>query len=131
MNLILVDDDPDEAYLLRQALKKVEPDSSLEYFSDGRDFLSELNKRIGQRALVLLDLNMPNLDGFEVLKEVKSNQSTLNIPIVVYSNSNNPKDIELSYKTGANSYVRKPQGLTETIEFVSSLINYWQRINET
>lgn len=131
MNLILVDDDPDEAYLLRQALNKVEPDLSLQYFADSREFLTVLNETAVQPTLVLLDLNMPNQDGFEVLKEVKSRQNTSNIPIVIYSNSNNPKDIELSYKTGANSYVRKPQGLKETIEFVTTLINYWQRINKT
>lgn len=131
MNLILIDDDPDEAYILRQALKRIETDYELSYFSDSEAFLSGLGHLKNTDSLILLDLNMPKINGFEVLEKIKNSDELANIPVVMYSNSNSPQDIELSYKTGANSYVRKPQGLTETVEFVATLINYWKRINKT
>ncbi|TMO88486.1 response regulator [Pseudoalteromonas spongiae] len=131
LNLILIDDDPDEAYIMRQALKKVDDEKTLTHFDDGREFVASIDGFSNSNSLVLLDLNMPQCGGFDVLKLIKKNKNATNLPVVIYSNSNSPHDIELSYQYGANSYVRKPQGLNETIEFLSSLLNYWQRINKT
>lgn len=131
LNLILIDDDLDEAYIVRQALKQVDEQRVLTHFDNAHDFVTEMERLSKSNNLVLLDLNMPHLGGIEVLKKIKQNKFAANLPIVVYSNSNSPHDIELSYQYGANSYVRKPQGLGETIEFLRSLLNYWQKVNKT
>jgi CheY-like chemotaxis protein len=131
LNLILIDDDPDEAYILKQALKKVDQDKVLTHFDNGNQFVDSLAQYLGSNCLVLLDLNMPQSGGLEILKKIKANKQAANVPVVIYSNSNSPHDIELSYEQGANSYVRKPQGLNETVDFIRSLLNYWQRVNKT
>lgn len=131
LNLILIDDDPDEAYILKQALKKVDQDKVLTHFDNGNQFVDSLAQYLGSNCLVLLDLNMPQSGGLEILKKIKANKQAANVPVVIYSNSNSPHDIELSYEQGANSYVRKPQGLNETVDFLRSLLNYWQRVNKT
>lgn len=131
LNLILVDDDPDEAYIMRQALKQIDDENQLVHFENGPVFLSALKGYQSLANLILLDLNMPQQSGFDVLKEIKSHREYCNMPVVMYSNSNSPQDIETSYISGANSYVRKPQGLNETKDFLKSLIDYWQRINRT
>ncbi|WP_372765817.1 response regulator [Pseudoalteromonas sp.] len=131
LNLILIDDDPDEAYILRQALNRVDKDKTLLHFNNGNQFIESLNKFKGTQTLVLLDLNMPQCSGIEVLKKIKANKGAANLPVVIYSNSNSPHDIEISYQQGANSYVRKPQGLNETVDFLTALLNYWQGINKT
>ncbi|MDE3274068.1 response regulator [Pseudoalteromonas sp. SSM20] len=131
LNLILIDDDPDEAYILKQALKKVDQDKVLTHFDNGNQFVDSLAQYLGSNCLVLLDLNMPQSGGLEILKKIKANKQAANVPVVIYSNSNSPHDIELSYEQGANSYVRKPQGLNETVDFLSALLNYWQRVNKT
>lgn len=133
LNLILIDDDPDEAYILKQALKQVDKDKDKEFthFDDGNQFIASLNQYLGSKSLILLDLNMPQSAGFEVLKKIKMNKQAANLPVVIYSNSNSPHDIEMSYQKGANSYVRKPQGFNEMVDFLTALLDYWQRINKT
>lgn len=131
LNLILIDDDPDEAYILKQALKQVDEEKEFTYFDDGNQFIASLNRFLGSNSLILLDLNMPQCGGFEVLQKIKTNKQAANLPVVIYSNSNSPHDIELSYQNGANSYVRKPQGVAEMVDFLTALFNYWQRINKT
>ena len=131
LKLVLVDDDPDEAYLLRQALLQVESSNELIYFDNGKQFIDAKMSLRDSNCIVLLDLNMPQESGFDVLKTIRNDSSLSNTPIIMYSNSNNPQDIELSYKVGANSYVRKPQGLMETKDFLVALFNFWQRINRT
>ena len=131
LNVILVDDDPDEAYILNQALSQIDAELDLIYFDSGEQLLPSIKSVSEQKRLVLLDLNMPQYNGIELLKDIKKDRNLYNTPVIMYSNSSSPKDIQACYESGANSYVKKPHDLSDTKEFLSVLSKYWQRINKT
>lgn len=76
-------------------------------------------------GLIVLDLNLPGTDGREVLRRIKQNESLKRIPVVVFTTSNNPRDIEDCYQYGANSYIVKPINFAQLKQGVLTLINYW------
>ena len=80
--------------------------------------------------LVLLDLKLPQMSGFEVLRRLRENQRTKLVPIVVLTSSNEPTDIERSYTLGANSYIQKTIDLTEFISNIRLLVEYWLHTNQ-
>ncbi|MGH9353442.1 MAG: response regulator [Terriglobia bacterium] len=84
----------------------------------------------GLPRLVLLDLKLPKVDGFEVLRILKTDPRTSAIPVVVISASNDPDDLCRCYREGANSYVRKPMDLNKYEEVFMRVASYWLRINE-
>lgn len=96
---------------------------------DGLDYLRKEGKFSGDDhalpCLVLLDLNLPGLDGRDVLKELKSDPLTRRLPIIVMTTSRDPKDIDHCYEAGANSYIAKPVDLPGFLEAISRLRDYW------
>lgn len=80
-------------------------------------------------SLILLDLKLPKLDGLEVLKRIRSDERTRNIPVVILSSSNEIKDIKEAYTNGVNSYVVKPVEYEKYISTVSAISAYWSRVN--
>jgi CheY-like chemotaxis protein len=76
-------------------------------------------------GLILLDLNLPKTDGREVLRRIKQDDNLKKIPVVVFTTSNNPKDIEVCYQYGANSYIVKPIDFTQLKRNIGSLVEYW------
>ena len=100
---------------------------------DGDDALDFLN-RVGEYQenidlfypdLIVLDLNLPGTDGREILVTIKQSETLKKIPIVVFSTSSNPKDIEACYQSGANSYLYKPMNIGELKESVRMMLDYW------
>jgi CheY-like chemotaxis protein len=79
-------------------------------------------------AMILLDLNLPGTDGREVLDEIKQNEELKIIPIVIFTTSSNPKDIEICYRKGVNSYIIKPIDVNKLKITIQTLINYWFEI---
>jgi CheY-like chemotaxis protein len=73
----------------------------------------------------LLDLNLPGTDGRDVIREVKENKSLKTIPIIVFTTSSSPKDIESCYEFGANSYLMKPMGLKQLKKVITVFCQYW------
>ena len=80
-------------------------------------------------ALVLLDLKLPKVSGFEVLKEIKSNPITKALPVVVLSSSRQLSDVDTSYELGANGYVQKPVAFEELQEAIRCITKYWLDVN--
>jgi CheY-like chemotaxis protein len=76
-------------------------------------------------SLILLDLNLPKTDGREVLRRIKQDENLKTIPIVVFTTSNNPKDIEVCYQYGANSYIVKPIDFSQLKQDIKTLVEYW------
>ncbi len=76
-------------------------------------------------SLIVLDLNLPKTDGREVLRRIKLDDSLKKIPVVVFTTSNNPKDIEVCYQYGANSYIIKPINFTQLKRNIQLLVEYW------
>jgi two-component system, response regulator len=136
--ILLVEDNPDDVELTKRAFMKNHIQNELIEVNDGLAALQYLGctdnnsdmKNNLLPAVVLLDLKLPKIDGFEVLKAIRSNSRTRLLPVVILTSSNEEQDIINSYANGANSYVRKPVVFEEFIEAVSKLGMYWLLLNE-
>ncbi len=113
--VLLVEDDPGHALLVEKNLKRAGVADRIVCLRSGREALDYLDRQFAEgRApdeaaiLMLLDLNMPVLDGYEVLKAVKSRERTRTIPVVVLTTTDSPPEIERCYKLGCNAYITKP-----------------------
>ena len=137
-NILLVEDNADEAALALRALKKNNIENKVFVVRDGAealDFLFCANTYAGRDPrdmprLTLLDLNLPKLDGLEVLRRLRADERTHLLPIVILSSSNEEEQLVEAYKCGANSYVRKSIDFSEFIESISQLGAYWLVLNE-
>ncbi len=134
--ILMVDDDPDDFYLARQAFKRSGQERDFQLVSDGEELMDYLYRR-GEFArlentplpcLILLDLNMPRKDGWEVLKEMKQTRNFRQIPIVVFTTSGEKDDILNSYELGASSYITKPAEFDVLVEVMKRLGEYWLNI---
>ena len=136
--ILLVEDNPDDEALTLRALIKNNISNEVVVARDGvaaLDFLFGTGTHAGRDpsllpALILLDLKLPKLDGFEVLKRLRANPATALLPVVILTSSKEQQDIVDSYGLGANSYVRKPVDFQQFLEGVRQLGLYWLVINE-
>ncbi|MCP9749655.1 response regulator [Ferruginibacter sp. HRS2-29] len=138
IELLLVEDSRNDAELTIRALQKNKIVNNILHLRDGAaalDFLfgtgefSERNIRQIPRV-VLLDLKMPKVDGLEVLRQIKSNALTKNIPVVVLTSSKEDPDIKMAYELGANSYIVKPVDFEGFSKAVGELGLYWMILNQ-
>ena len=133
MKILLVEDDLGDVELTRQALSESQLALDLRVVSNGEEALAFLRQE-GEYSsaerpdLVILDLNLPGLDGQEVLAEIRSDQHLNLIPVVIFSTSSDPEDINNSYKLGANCYLQKPADLEEAPVIVQCLENFWLNV---
>ncbi|MEO6600879.1 MAG: response regulator [Polyangiaceae bacterium] len=131
--ILLADDDPDDVQMTRRALQKNRLGDDLYTVGDGEELLDFLNHRgkfappasSPTPALVLLDLNMPKMDGREALAGIRSDPKLCRIPVVVMTTSTAEKDIDRAYDLGANSFISKPIALAELVEVTRVLAQYW------
>ena len=134
--ILMADDDEDDVLLTVKALKESKLLNRLISVHDGEELMDYL-KRHGEfknpessprPGLILLDLNMPKKDGREALREIKSDETLRDIPIVVFTTSKAEEDIYRSYKLGVNSFITKPVKFEELVSVIASLGNYWFKI---
>ena len=136
--ILLADDDPEDRMLLRDVLMEGKLTDELRVVEDGECLLEYLQQRgkfvdpdsAPRPDLILLDLNMPKKDGYEVLKEIKTDPLLCDIPVVVLTQSSEERDIIQSYKMGANSYITKPITLDCLINTLKTLWQIWSPIGE-
>ena len=129
-NILLVEDNPGDARLAREALNENNINHFLYHVEDGLQALDFLHKKGVHHSsprpdLILLDLNLPKINGHQVLAEIKSDESLRKIPVVILSISQSEKDIERSYELNANCYVTKPLDINEFIEVFGRIQNFW------
>ena len=137
-SILLVEDNPDDEALTIRALKKNHLQNKLVVARDGAEAIEYLfaegkyeGRDINQLpALVLLDLQLPKIDGFGVLKRLRANEHTKFLPVVILTSSAEQEDILSGYGLGANSYVRKPVDFDEFITTVGQLGPYWLITNQ-
>ncbi|MCD9007199.1 response regulator [Luteimonas sp. XNQY3] len=135
--ILLIEDNPDDAELTRIAFAEAAIDSQLVVVGDGAealDYLFAQGKYAARDAtdlpsIVLLDLNLPKLDGREVLQALRANPATRGLPVVVLTTSTEPFDVEASYALGVNSYIRKPVDFKKFVEVVKQIGLYWLVLN--
>jgi CheY-like chemotaxis protein len=131
MEILLVEDNPADVRLVREALAEGEVQAVLHWVNSGEDALHYLRHADSHAAahatpdLVLLDLNLPGLNGQEVLMAIKSDPALLRIPVVVLTSSANPADVQAAYGEHANAYLVKPQDYDAFLALVGSIRNYW------
>lgn len=128
--MLLVEDNPLDQKLMLRALKRAGISARIVVLADGLeavDFL--LDPDNGLPAVVLLDINLPRLDGLEVVRRVRAEERTRLVPIVMLTTSDEASDLERSYAFGANSFVRKPVDSEEFDEVIRQLSAYWLELN--
>jgi len=121
MLVLLVDDDADDREFFRIALEEVDPSIKLKNAASGLEalrFVQELNESLG---MIFLDLNMPHMDGREFLLQIKANKQANNIPVVIVTTSNHPRDIEETKVLGASDFITKPSTIDEFVEALSHI----------
>jgi two-component system, response regulator len=138
-SILLVEDNSDDVTLTKLALTKSHIFNKVVVAKDGVEALDYLSCA-GDRAkeylntmpnIVLLDINLPKIDGLEVLKRIRADNSTKLLPVVILTSSKEDKDLIKAYALGANSYIRKPVNFTKFVEAIQQLSLYWLVLNET
>jgi CheY-like chemotaxis protein len=130
MDILLVEDNPADARLVREALAEHEVPASLHWVTSGEEALNYLRPQTMDLAskmpdLVLLDLNLPGLNGHEVLAEIKSDPALKRIPVLVLTSSANPSDVLAAYGDHANAYLIKPEEFDAFLNLVSTVRHHW------
>lgn len=128
--VLLVDDNPADLDLARDLLIANEHPRQVNTVTDGEDAVAFLRREgrftSAQRPdLIILDLNLPRKNGWQVLEEVKSDPKLRSTPVVIFSTSEAPHDIGNCYRLGANSYVRKPGNLQDFMAVIQSIGQFW------
>ena len=128
--ILLIDDSEADAKLFELALREAAPRVKLYWVGtakEGIDYLYQQNRfqDVGPVDLVVCDLNMPSMSGFDFLAKVKGDTTLKIVPMVMYSASSSPVDIRRCYALGANSYISKPMTMGMMVEQLKSLVHYW------
>jgi two-component system, response regulator len=136
--ILLVDDNEHDVFLTRRALKKSNLANELVVANDGQEALDYLfglgefaGRSLSQMPVVtLLDIKMPRVDGFEVLRQIRANPRTKYLPVVMLTASKEDIDIVKGYAEGCNAYVTKPVGFEQFADAVKQLGLFWLILNE-
>jgi two-component system, chemotaxis family, response regulator Rcp1 len=133
VQILLVEDNPGDVRLTREALKEAKFRNTLQVVGDGVEALAYLRQQ-GQYSgavrphLIMLDLNLPRMDGREVLAAIKKDEDLRRIPVVVLSSSEAESDIARAYELHANCYVTKPVDIDHFLTVVKSIEEFWVEI---
>lgn len=133
--IVMADDDPDDFFIVGEVLRENGFKNDFRLCSDGEELMEYLLRRGRYKdaeknpmpGIILLDLNMPKIDGRQVLAEIKENQKLRYIPVIILTTSTDPLDIDFCYKTGANSYIEKPESFEMLSTVLTLAIKHWTR----
>jgi CheY-like chemotaxis protein len=128
--IILVEDSRADAELVKLAFKTQSVAAELIRCHDGEELLALLPSVVpGTIRYILLDLNMPGMNGYEVLKRFAADETWKKLPVIVFSSSMHHSDVRTCYELGANAYVRKPLDFNEFAETIRSIDSFWSGVN--
>jgi CheY-like chemotaxis protein len=135
LTILMADDDEDDRDLARDAFADAGLEGEIRFVLDGQDLLDYLRDRNRQRAadrpgIIVLDLNMPRMDGREALTEIKADSSLCKIPVVVLTTSKDSEDIDRCYGAGASSFIAKPVTHAGLVDVMRQLKDYWFELVE-
>lgn len=139
VEILLIEDEPTDVEFFLRAAKKQGCESEVAVVRDGEeamDFVLAKGRYVERRVqdkpkLILLDLRLPKVSGLEVLRRMKSDDLTRDMPVVVLTSSREPRDIEEAYGLHANAYVPKPMDYEGYLEMVPVLFYFWVSLNQT
>ena len=130
-HILLVEDDEDDRTIFLRAAERSSMRAKVQVASNGEEALAHLHGANGllksdrRTCVVLLDLNMPGMSGFDLLARIRGAREMKGLPVVVLTTSDNMEDVMKCYELGANSFITKPAQLDELIEVVSEIDRYW------
>ena len=133
--ILLVEDNPDDVLITKMAWKKGQIKNELFVVNNGEEALKFLHKEekyldVKTPCLILLDLKMPRMDGFQVLKNVKDSNELKSIPVIVLTSSDRINDVEQAYKLGCNSYIVKPVDFNKFMDSLMQIKLYWLTLSK-
>lgn len=133
--VLLVEDNGNDAILATRSMKKAEMPCKVVWLKDGEETLTYLFDNCLQQGeqlphLIMLDIHMPKVNGIEVLQRIRADETLSRIPVVMFTSSNEERDLAESYRSGANSYVCKPINFDQFSTVVSVVCNYWLLVNQ-
>ncbi|WP_162415591.1 response regulator [Cyclobacterium roseum] len=127
INLLMVDDSEVDALLVENALSDELECPNFSNYTDPEAFLSFMESHHGiEKSLVLLDINMPKINGFEVLEKLRSTSGWELVPVIVFSTSSNERDVKKAIRLGANAYLIKPLTIDEYQDLIRATIHFWK-----
>ncbi len=129
-SIFLIEDREEDIDITREALSQAEKKCELEVAREGEEALKRLKKMAKEKSgalpdIILLDLNLPKMDGRKVLKELKDDDDLAPIPVIILTVSKRDKDIARSYNSGAAGYITKPIDFSEFVKTIDVVNNYW------
>jgi CheY-like chemotaxis protein len=135
--LLVVEDSNDDFKMLQRLMQRMEVRNPIIRCVNGDEALDFLYQEgsykdtegVAKPSVILLDLNLPGIDGRDVLERLKQDGSLKEIPIVVFTTSSSPKDVEFCYQKGANGYLVKPMDADELQRTVQAFVDYWLEVN--
>ncbi|WP_017316629.1 response regulator [Mastigocladopsis repens] len=135
--LLVVEDSNEDFRILQRLMRRMAVQNPIYRCTNGDEVLDFLyqegnyqNSNIAPRpSIILLDLNLPGIDGRDILSRLKQDRSLREIPVVVFTTSSNPRDIELCYQKGANGYLIKPMDAQELQKTIQAFVDYWLEVN--
>jgi len=129
VDILLVEDNSTDAALSMRVLKKFAAAERIHLARDGAEALDFLKTGGRPPHLILLDLKLPKVDGLEVLRRMKTDPDLCSLPVVIFTSSNQPKDVRDCYRLGANSYIVKPVDYERFTQAVQYIVSYWLSLN--
>jgi len=129
--ILLVEDNMGDIVLIKEALKDNKINNELEVVMDGESAMKLLKKSLETKNypdIILLDINIPEIDGKEILHFIKTNENLKRIPVIMLTSSSSPKDILDSYEGFANCFITKPVNLDKFINVIHTIEDFWLSI---
>ncbi|MGC4099992.1 response regulator [Ferruginibacter sp.] len=129
IDLLFVEDNEDYIEFVKRALNNINKEIVLDYVTDGKDAIEYFEKKAAQpqgtAKLIIMDINLPGMNGIQVLRKIRTIPQLKYVPVVMFSSSSNADDIKKSYDCGANGYIVKPLGLRPLTETLQSIVDFW------
>ena len=132
MRIVLIEDNQDHARILKWAFERTNHQTQLTFFQDAESALKYLGRRVQGATvspdLIFLDFNLPKIDGRDVLRHLKADEHSKNVPVIILSSSERDEDIRKAYELGASTYISKTVIMNELSNSLQAVLDYWSRI---
>ena len=132
IDILLVEDSANDAHMIQRILKKEEITHSIHWLQDGEEAMLYFDDVDNPRPrLVLLDIKLPKYSGLEVVEHLRKNDDLWSVPVVMFSTSDQPSDIHSAYRSGANSFLIKPDSYPDLKRVIRQISEYWLQTNQS
>lgn len=130
-DILYVEDNEDYIDFMKRVMKRIDTTVSMTVSTDSKAALSTVKNddNSSRYKLIILDIHMPGLNGIEVLQRIREQRELTHTPVIMLSTSDNPRDVEVCYRSGANGYVIKPVGLQSLTSAMKYICDYWLNCN--